>query len=183
MRIYTKRGDDGTTGLLYGGRVDKDHPATEAYGCVDEAVAALGMARSRASGELSEELLALQRELFTVGAELATDQPSRSKLEPGVSLVTSTMVENLERRIDVLVADTGLPTEFVVPGESVIAADLDFARTVVRRAERRAVAWQAHLAAHGSNVVPYLNRLADYLYVLARAAETEWRPARVREGG
>ncbi len=96
-RIYTKTGDDGTTGLLYGGRVPKDDAATEAYGTTDEAVAVLGLARASADPVMAEELLSLQRELFIVGADLATNPAERAKLQPGVSLVTSEMTERLER--------------------------------------------------------------------------------------
>src|SRR6266545_3805735 len=113
-RIYTKTGDDGTTGLLYGGRIAKDDAATEAYGTTDEAVAVLGLARASADAEVGEEILALQRELFVVGADLATNPTERPKLEPGVSLVSSEMTERLERRIDALVAERTLPQAFVV---------------------------------------------------------------------
>ncbi len=181
MDIYTKKGDDGTTGFFYGGRIAKDHIAPEAYGCVDEAVSALGVVRSQAEGDLAVEVLSLQRALFVVGAELATGIANRSKLEPGVNLVTKGMVQDLESRIDVVVAETGLPAEFVVPGESSIAASLDFARTVVRRAERRAVTWQSQADLGHSDVVAYLNRLSDYLYMLARAAEDQWRSTRTKE--
>lgn len=176
MRIYTRRGDDGTTGLFYGGRVSKDTSGPEAYGTVDEAVSFLGVARAQGDAEAAEEVLAIQRDLFVVAAELATDPANRDRLEPGVSLVEATMVERLEERIDEVEAAVGMPTEFVVPGNDPFAASLDVARTVVRRAERAAV---AHLAGDtDSLVVPYLNRLADYLYMLARAVEREWTPTR-----
>ncbi|MGH2658903.1 MAG: cob(I)yrinic acid a,c-diamide adenosyltransferase, partial [Actinomycetota bacterium] len=138
VRIYTKTGDDGTTGLLYGGRVSKADPATEAYGTTDEAVAALGLARALADDAgLKDEILTLQRELFVVGADLATNPKKRSRLEPGVSLVTVKMVERLEARIDELVAEHPLRNEFVVPGVNPVSSALDVARSVVRRAERR----------------------------------------------
>ena len=176
MRIYTRRGDDGTTGLFLGGRVSKDARGPDAYGTVDEAVSFLGAARAQADAETAEAILAVQRDLFVVGAELATDPASRDRLEPGVSLVEAAMVERLEERIDEIEAAVGMPTELVVPGNDPLAASLDVARTVVRRAERAAV---AHLAGDtDSFVVPYLNRLADYLYMLARALEREWTPTR-----
>jgi cob(I)alamin adenosyltransferase len=181
LRIYTKKGDDGTTGLFYGGRVRKDESGPEAYGTVDEAVAALGVARAEADPKLGERLLSVQRDLFVVAAELATAPANRSKLEPGVSLVTPEMVARLEAAIDGVVDEVGLPDSFVVPGQSRLAALLDQARAVIRRAERRAV---THAAAGGlpdSQVVHYLNRLADYVYVLVRATETEWQPSRVEE--
>ncbi|MBT8197281.1 MAG: cob(I)yrinic acid a,c-diamide adenosyltransferase [Acidimicrobiia bacterium] len=189
MKIYTKTGDDGTTGLFYGGRVSKDDAGPEAYGTVDEAVAALGAARAEAGREpLGEKpgtdheeiagiLLDVQRELFVVGAELATAIDNRHKLEPGVALVTPEMTTRLEGMIDDIEANVGMPTGFVVPGGSPLAATIDVARTVVRRAERRAIA----AAAPDSEVVPYLNRLADFLYMLARATEAEWVPSRNKE--
>lgn len=181
MKIYTKKGDDGTTGLFYGGRVSKDAAGPEAYGTVDEAVAALGVARAAASGEMADEVLRLQRELFVVAAELATAPANRTKLEDGVSRVTPAMVANLETAIDEVVAEVGMPTEFIVPGGNPVAGAIDVARTVVRRAERRSVAYADEGGLEASQVVPYLNRLADYLYMLGRAAEGEWVPSRTEE--
>jgi cob(I)alamin adenosyltransferase len=181
MKIYTKTGDDGTTGLFYGGRVDKHAAGPEAYGTVDEAVAALGVARASAEGAMADELLRIQRELFVVAAELATAPENRAKLEDGVSRVTGSMVTDLEGAIDRVVDEAGMPTEFVVPGGNDVAAAIDVARTVVRRAERRSVSYAAAGGLEASQVVPYLNRLADYLYMLARAAEGEWVPSRVED--
>jgi cob(I)alamin adenosyltransferase len=178
MKIYTKRGDDGTTGLFFGGRVAKDDPAPEAYGTVDEAVAALGLARAETEGQLAERLLACQRDLFVVAAELATAPENRPKLEDGVSRVVPQMVERLEGWIDELEAQAGTPGEFVVPGQARLPAALDLARTVIRRAERRAVAYAAVVGLEGSWLIPYLNRLADYVYMLARTAEAEWQSSR-----
>ena len=175
-RIYTQTGDDGTTGLLYGGRVSKADAATEAYGTTDEAVAALGLARSMCEDEtMRGDLLTLQRELFVVGADLATNPRERGKLESEVSLVTTAMVARLERRIDDLVAVRPLPEVFIVPGANPGSAALDMARGVVRRAERRVV----ELEGTGRDVNPeirrYLNRLSDLIFVLARwqAGESE----------
>jgi cob(I)alamin adenosyltransferase len=178
VKIYTRTGDDGSTGLFFGGRVPKDETGPEAYGTVDEATSLIGVARALASGELAATLLEVQRQMFVVGAELATGTENRSKLKPGTSLVTPEMVGELETRIDEVVDATGMPTEFVVPGGNQLAAALDVARTVVRRAERRSV---THMRAHAigdSSVVPFLNRLADYLYIAARAAEGTWTPSR-----
>lgn len=179
MKVYTRKGDDGTTGLLYGKRVAKDSPGPSAYGQVDEAVSALGLARAEATDpELHELLVRLQRELFVVGAELATAPENRSKLEPGVSLVTADMVTALEPVIDDITARYDAPTEFVLPGENRVAAALDVARAVVRRAERAAVAAAGDGWLDGSQVVPYLNRLADLVYTLARWQEGAYRPVR-----
>lgn len=180
MRVYTRKGDDGTTGLLYGSRVGKQSAGPEAYGEVDEAVSALGLARAETprDSELHEILVRLQRELFVVGAELATAPENRSKLEPGVSLVTEGMVSDLEPLIDELTERYEPPTEFVLPGENRVAAALDFARTVVRRAERAAVAAAEAGWLETGEVVPYLNRLADLVYTLARWQEGGFRPVR-----
>jgi cob(I)alamin adenosyltransferase len=176
-RIYTKGGDDGTTGLLYGGRVSKADPATHAYGTTDEAVAALGLARALASDPgLNQELLQLQRELFVVGADLATNPRERGKLQPGISLVTEEMVRRLEERIDESVAAHPLPREFVVPGANPVSASLDVARSVVRRAERLAVEARDSEAEVNEVVLRYLNRLSDLLFVLARIAAGEAEP-------
>ncbi|MGH2529783.1 MAG: cob(I)yrinic acid a,c-diamide adenosyltransferase [Actinomycetota bacterium] len=178
MRIYTKTGDDGTTGLLYGGRVSKADPATEAYGTADEAVAALGLARALADDAgLKDEILTLQRELFVVGADLATNPKQRSRLEPGVSLVTAKMVERLEAWIDELVAERPLRNEFVVPGANPVSSALDVARSVVRRAERRVVELHDSDAEVNDEVLRYLNRLSDLLFVMARVAAGESEPS------
>ncbi len=178
MKIYTKKGDDGTTGLFYGGRVGKDASGPEAYGAVDEAVAALGVARAEASEQLADRLLTLQRHLFVVAAELATDPANHHKLESGVSRVSADMVAQLEAWIDEVVDEVGMPDQFVVPGQARLPALLDLARAVVRRAERRAVAHARAVDLGDSLVVVYLNRLADYVYMLVRASETEWEPSR-----
>ncbi len=176
-RIYTKTGDDGTTGLLYGGRVSKADLVTEAYGTTDEVVAALGVARAVATATVSEELLALQRELFVVGADLATNPSERGRLEPGVSLVTAEMVEGLERRIDEVVADHPLPNAFIVPGANPVSAASDVARAVTRRAERAVVALERADRSVNPEVRRYLNRLSDLLFCLARREAGESEPA------
>ena len=177
-RIYTRKGDDGTTGLYFGGRVRKDSALVDAYGTIDEAQAFLGLARAEASrgSELDELLVRLERDLWVVMGELATDEANRHKLgEAG--LVSPARVSELEERIDDLKARFDLPSEFVVPGESRIAALLDVARTVVRRAERLAIG----VAPAGSHVVPYLNRLSDLLWTLARWQEGTSLPTRTEE--
>lgn len=169
MRIYTRTGDDGTTGLFRGGRVSKADAATEAYGAVDEAVATLGLARALSDSPPARGLiLRLQRELFVVGADLATNPDKRDRLEPGISLVTDEMVRDLETLIDQRVAEQPLPDYFVVPGESPVSAALDLARVTVRRAERRAVAMRDAGGMVSDEALRYLNRLSDLLFVLAR---------------
>jgi cob(I)alamin adenosyltransferase len=169
VRIYTKTGDDGTTGLLYGGRISKADLAAEAYGAVDEAVADLGVARAAAEDpDARRILLRTQRELFVVGADLATNPDERSKLAPEVSLVTEAMVEALEPLIDRLVETHPLPQEFIVPGANPVSAALDVARATVRRAERRAVALREAGREVNPEAIRYLNRLSDLLFVMAR---------------
>jgi cob(I)alamin adenosyltransferase len=181
-RIYTKTGDDGTTGLLYGGRISKADLAADAYGTTDEAVAVLGLARSLTEDpDLHEDILVLQRELFVVGADLAANPSKRKKLDEGVSLVTEVMVRRLEQRIDELVARRPLPEVFVVPGANPASAALDLARSVVRRAERRVVELERAERTVNPQVRRYLNRLSDLIFVLARWQAGEAEPAS-REG-
>ena len=176
-RIYTKTGDDGTTGLLFGGRVGKDDLVTEAYGTTDEAVAALGLARALTDDEeIAAAVLALQRDLFVVGADLATNPAERDRLEPGVSLVTDDMAGALESRIDALVAERPLPQVFIVPGANPASAAIDLARSIVRRAERAVVALERAGRAPNPAVRVYLNRLSDLLFVLARRQAGEGEP-------
>jgi len=179
-KVYTRTGDDGTTALLFGGRVAKDAPGPTAYGVVDESVAALGLARAECEpgSELAELLVRLQRELFVVGAELATAPENRDRLADGTTRVTPEMVAALEPIIDDVTTRFDPPQEFVLPGENRLAAALDVARTVVRRAEREAVAATHAGWLEGSQVVAYLNRLADLVYTLARWQEGAYRPAR-----
>ncbi len=175
-RIYTRTGDDGTTGLLYGGRIGKDDLVTEAYGTTDEAVAALGAARALMQGTAAEEVLGLQRELFVVGADLATNPAERGRLEAGVSLVTPDMVQRLEDVIDAEVAARPLPQTFIVPGANPVSAAVDVARGVVRRAERAVVALESAGREVNPEVRRYLNRLSDLLFVLARREAGESEP-------
>ncbi|MGA2513830.1 MAG: cob(I)yrinic acid a,c-diamide adenosyltransferase [Candidatus Limnocylindrales bacterium] len=189
--VATRRGDDGTTGLLFGGmRVFKDDPRTEAYGAIDEAVAALGLARAElglkagdgtlplALARLPDLVLRIQRELFVAGAELATAPDGRDRQLPGETRVTAAMVDDLDALLAETEAAIELPREFVVPGETRLSAALELARTAVRRAERRAVAIGRAEPIPGDQVVPYLNRLGDLLWTFARAAEgAESRPA------
>ncbi len=168
-RIYTKTGDDGTTGLFYGGRVRKDDVLPNAYGAVDEAQAVLGLARAEAGAgsDLDAFLVRLERELYVLMAELATLPANRAKLVAGTTAVDEAMVSALERDIDEYSSRFEPPTEFVVPGGTKVAALLDLARTVVRRAERATL----DAAPSPSFAVPYLNRLSDLLWTVARWQE------------
>ena len=180
MRLYTRKGDDGSTDLYFGGRTGKDDAAVEACGAVDEAQAFLGLARAETErgSELDSLLVDLERHLWVLMAELATGPGNRVKLRAGETLVTAGMVTALEERIDALGTRTEAPREFVVPGQNRVAALLDVARTVVRRAERRAVG----AAVKGSLAVAYLNRLSDLLWTMARWQEGTSLTARP-EGG
>ncbi|NOT34485.1 MAG: cob(I)yrinic acid a,c-diamide adenosyltransferase [Candidatus Eisenbacteria bacterium] len=180
MKIYTRTGDDGTTGLLGAGRVSKAEPRVEAYGSVDELNALLGLVRVADTGRAFEAVVTAAQEcLFTLGARLAASGPEMlARLAP----LEERDIEALEREIDRL--DGTLPplTQFVLPGGSALAAQLHHARTVCRRAERRVVALSGVSSAEPI-VVRYLNRLADLLFVMARAAnqsagvsDTPWTP-------
>ncbi len=178
MKIYTRAGDDGTTGLYFGGRVAKSSEPVEVNGAVDEAQAALGWARSlsETGSRLDELLITLERDLWVLMAEVATLAANRHKLVAEKSLVTNEMIERLEHEIDSLSSEIEMPKEFVVPGENRLSAALDVARTVIRRAERVAVSYPLE----NSLVTPYLNRLSDLAWTMARWAEgPNHRTARV----
>ena len=178
MKIYTRTGDDGTTGLLGPGRVLKHDPRVESYGTVDELNAALGLARTLDEvGWLATELSMLQSRLFNVGAELATTAPDAlARLDR----IDEQDVSTLEGWIDRLDAELPALRNFVLPGGTPLGAQLHVARTICRRAERRLVALsQAHVVE--PRLVRYLNRVADLLFVMARwcnrrggVQETEW---------
>lgn len=172
--VYTKTGDDGSTGLLFGGRVSKADAVMELCGTVDEAVAALGLARAALPDhDLAEAVVGLQRGLFVVGADLAANPSARERLVPGLSEVTPDMTAALEETIDRLLAGHALRPAFVVPGATQPSAALDLARTFLRRVERRLVAARRDGAALNPVLGPYLNRASDLAYVLARRAADE----------
>ena len=182
--VATKKGDDGTTGLLFGGdRIPKDDLRTEAYGTLDETVAALGLARAEldarrrlgalppALAEIEPLILRIQRELFVAGAELAANPTAWDRLQDGTTRVSAAMVSGVEAVLADYEARIAFPKEFVVAGETRTSAALELARTIVRRAERRAVTLDRAGLVPGPHLLAYLNRLADLLWVLARAAE------------
>jgi cob(I)alamin adenosyltransferase len=174
VKIYTRKGDDGTTGLWYGGRVPKSGGRPEAYGAVDEAASHLGLARAACGSgdeELYADILRIQNELFIAGAELATAPEAAARLEPGVSKVTPGMIEHLESDIDRYMDRVELPPKFVIPGGSELSARLDVARTAVRRAERRVVDLKLAGELGDEAVLTYLNRASDAVYAMARYAD------------
>ena len=173
-RIYTRKGDDGTTSLWYGGRVAKDDARTEAYGSIDEAGAALGVARSLCGPddeELAADILRLQGELFVAGAELATAPDAEGRLRAGISRIDDGMVEALEPIIDRYMERVDLPPKFVITGGTTLSAHLDVARTVIRRAERRVVALKDGGGLASDAVLRYLNRASDLAFAMARFAD------------
>ncbi len=186
MKLYTKTGDDGTTGLFGGARVRKTCARVEAYGTVDELNALIGVARAARLDAVTDGVLgAVQVDLFTLGAELSTMPGKEGKLK--MVLLSNADAERLERAIDA--AEEGLaPLEnFVLPGGSAASASLHFSRTVARRDERAVLAIDASEGPVRSELVIYLNRLSDLLFVLARranalqgVADVPWAPAGVR---
>lgn len=172
MSIVTRHGDGGETGLLYGGRVPKDDPHTEAYGALDEAISALGLARALCDDDARcQRILDLQRDLFTVGAELATAAAEHDKLDRHFATVTAAMVEAMDAEVAALEERVPLPAGFVIPGGDPVAAALDLGRTIVRRAERRTVALHRTGDVPNPEVLRYLNRCSDLLFMMARDAE------------
>jgi cob(I)alamin adenosyltransferase len=173
VKIYTRKGDDGTTGLWYGGRVQKSDARPEAYGSVDEAASELGVCRAKArdNQELYDDILRMQNELFVAGAELATAPEAAQRLEAGVSKVTPEMVDHLETVIDRYMERVNLPPKFVIPGGTELSAHLDVARTAIRRAERRVSAMRESGQLPDDTVLRYLNRASDAVYAMARFAD------------
>jgi cob(I)alamin adenosyltransferase len=176
VKIYTKKGDDGTTSLWYGGRVPKHHGRTEAYGALDEACSELGVARALCGPEqagLREDLLRLQDAIFVAGAELATAPEAAGRLEDGISRTTEAMVAALEERIDHYMGQVELPPQFVIPGGTQLSAQLDVARTTIRRAERHITALKDEDELIGETVIHFVNRASDLAYAMARVADVD----------
>lgn len=179
-KVATGKGDEGTTGLLFGGdRISKDDVRTEAYGTVDEATAALGMARAELIGlsgagiaALDETILSIQRDLFVVGAELATNPDAWSRLEEGRTKVSPKMLARINALLATTEAAIVFPKDFVIPGSSKASSAIELARTIIRRAERWCVTLGREGLLPGDHLLAYLNRLADLLWLLARQAET-----------
>jgi len=173
MSIATKTGDDGTTGLMYNRRVSKCHPRVEAYGAVDELNAALGLARASApEGFLADRLIGIQKDLVTVMGELATqpeDLPRYAK--DGFTLVTPELTAKVDQIVKEIEAQNVSFRGWATPGANMISAALDLARTTCRRAERRVCALQESGQLHNHEIIVFLNRLSDALWLLARRAE------------
>ena len=173
-RIYTKFGDLGETSLLYGGRVSKNNLHTEAYGITDEAVSAMGMARAMTDDpRVKDALRDLQRELFTIAAELATDPDKYDLFHQHFKPVTEEMVQKLESTIDSLEEGVEMPKVFILPGGSPASAAIDLARCIIRTSERRVVALKEAGQLTNDLIISYLNRLGDLLFVLARYQDRE----------
>ena len=174
MSIATKTGDDGSTGLMYNRRVSKCHPRVEAYGAVDELNAALGLARASARQPfVSDRLLQMQKSLVALMGELATepvDLPRYAK--DGFALVSPEMTAQLDRMVSEIEAQKPPSQGWATPGANLSAATLDLARTACRRAERRVCALQENNQLHNDEIIIFLNRLSDALWLMARWAET-----------
>jgi cob(I)alamin adenosyltransferase len=186
MKLYTKTGDDGTTGLFGGARVKKASVRVDAYGTVDELNASIGMVRATALDPFSEGVLAqVQVDLFTLGAELATVPGKEDRL--GMALIGPADATRLEQAIDTVEEALAPLQNFVLPGGTAAAAALHFARTVARRAERSVLALENEGEPVRPDLVIYLNRASDLLFALARRAnavanvpDVPWAPAGIR---
>lgn len=177
VKIYTRKGDDGTTSLWYGGRVAKTDARTEAYGSIDEANSALGVARALCKqdnqADLHATILSLQQDLFVAGAELATAPEAADRLEDGISRITDGMIDAVEVDIDRYMNQVDLPPHFTIPGGTELSAALDVARSAIRRAERRVVELRESDGLASDAVLRYLNRASDLAFALARFADEE----------
>ncbi len=177
MSIVTRTGDKGTTALMYGRRVGKSHPQVEAYGCVDELTAALGLARAQtANHQIRKHLLTIQKDLIVLMGELATAPEDLPRyVKDGYSLTTPELAHKLDEWTEQFEAQTVYPKGWAIPGSCVNSATLDLARTVCRRAERRVCALSEAGRLPNSEIIVYLNRLADLLWLLARWVENQSR--------
>lgn len=184
-KIYTKTGDDGTTGLVDGPRRDKDDLRVEAYGTVDEANSAIGLVRLHTSSmmRVDHALGTIQNDLFDLGSDLATPGPDEGRKYAALR-VTARQIDWLERQIDQFNEALAPLTSFVLPGGSHLSASLHLARTIVRRAERICVGLKRAEPDTNPEAIRYLNRLSDLLFVLARVAngngerDVLWEPGR-----
>jgi cob(I)alamin adenosyltransferase len=181
MSIVTKTGDKGETSLMYGRRLSKNDPRVEAYGCVDELSAALGVGRSIAADKfVSDQILAVQKDLIVIMGELATASADRERfLKDGFHPASPEMVERITSVIFELEKDRSLyPKDWVIPGGTPVSAALDLARATCRRAERRIAAFSPAEKEFNPEILRYLNRLSDLCWVLARYAEKQPQTSR-----
>ncbi len=173
MKTFNKRGDKGETSLLLGPRVPKSDPHCEAYGTIDEAVAAMGLARALTRVQKTKDiLLGVQKDLFTLAGELATPPEAHERLAEKYPVITEKDVQRLEDLINDLESAVKMPKEFVIAGASPASAAIHLARTIIRRAERRVVSLQQDGQVPNQEVPKYLNRLADLLFTLSLYEET-----------
>ena len=178
MSIVTKTGDKGETSLMYGRRLSKADPRVDAYGCIDELSAALGLARSISTDKfMSDEILAAQKDLIVIMGELATTPGDRERyVKDGFQMTTAKMVDRISAVIFELEKDKSLyPKDWVIPGETKTSATLDFARTTCRCAERYITAFSSGQDEFNPEILRYLNRLSDFCWILARYAEKRSR--------
>jgi cob(I)alamin adenosyltransferase len=178
MSIVTRTGDRGETSLMYGRRLSKADPRVDAYGCLDELTAALGLARSSSSDKLiSDEIFAAQKDLIVVMGELATASSDRERyVKDGFQLTTSAMVDRVTAVILDLEKDKALyPKDWVIPGATALSAALDFARATCRRAERHIAVLTTSEKGFNPEILRYVNRLSDLCWILARRAEKHSR--------
>lgn len=173
MSIATKTGDKGTTALMYNRRVPKDHPRVEAYGCVDELNAGIGLARATANGDHARgQLMTVQKDLVTLMGELATGTEDLERyIKDGFTLIGPSATAKLDEWIARLESQNITFRDWATPGATLHAAALDMARTICRRAERRVCSLQEHGELRNAEIIIYLNRLSDWLWLLAREAE------------
>ena len=174
MKIYPKAGDDGTTGLLFGGRVSKTDPRCVAYGEADFATSAMGFARALVQeARVQEMLLQVQRDMFTLSGELATDIANYEKYTSTFEGISSANVDQLEKWIDELGSEVELPSNFIIPGASQASSALDMARSAIRGAERRVVTLLESDQLPNIEILHYVNRLADLLFMMARYVDRD----------
>lgn len=174
LKTFNERGDLGETSLLYSQRISKANLRCEFYGTIDEAVSALGLARSFSKKKITQGiLLNIQKELFIPAAELAVPMEHYTEYSVRGPIVTEEMSEHLTRMIEDLEDKINMPKEFIIPGSSTASAAIDLARAIVRRAERRATQLKEEKILPNDKILKYLNRLADLLFALARYEESD----------
>ena len=173
MKTFNKKGDHGETSLLYGARVSKADLRCEAYGTIDEAVSALGLARTLSTKQKAQDtLLMVQKELFILGAELATPHDHYTEFSKKYPTINNDRVSNLEKLIDEFEQELEMPREFIIPGDNTSSAAIDVARTIIRRAERRVAELKSEGILQNEHIQEYLNRLADLVFTMARYEAT-----------